>query len=215
MTKQWTAGLLLAGALAISGCTRQQALFNGHDLEGWRPYLVDNTVSPSRVWSVTDGVLRCEGTPLGYLRTAQEYSNYKLHVEWRWPEVATNSGVLLHAQAPDQVWPLCIEAQLKSGDAGDLVTIGQRSQITVEGEIYQTPPGQVAYVIAKQHDSSENPLGQWNSYDVICSEDSVRLYVNGVLQNTGTAASLKRGAICLQSEGSPIEFRNIYIEPLR
>lgn len=214
MTKRWTAGLLITAALVISGCSRQQALFNGRDLEGWRPYLVDNTVDAASVWSVSDGVLRCEGTPLGYLRTTQDFSNYKLHVEWRWPEVATNSGVLLHAQAPDQVWPLCIEAQLKSGNAGDLVTMGQ-SQITVEGEVYQTPPDKIAWVIARQHESSENAVGQWNSYDIICSEDTIRLYVNGVLQNTGTRSSLNHGSIGLQSEGSPIEFRNIYLEPLR
>ena len=42
---------------------------------------------------------------------------------------------------------------------------------------------------------------------------SIRCYVNGVLQNEGTGATLKSGWICLQSEGSPIEFRNIYILP--
>jgi len=38
--------------------------------------------------------------------------------------------------------------------------------------------------------------------------------VNGVLQNEGTDASVTSGWICLQSEGSPIEFRNIYLQPL-
>ncbi len=40
------------------------------------------------------------------------------------------------------------------------------------------------------------------------------LYVNGRLQNGGRKATDTEGWICLQSEGSPIEFRNIYIEPL-
>ncbi|MHC4062585.1 MAG: family 16 glycoside hydrolase, partial [Planctomycetota bacterium] len=40
------------------------------------------------------------------------------------------------------------------------------------------------------------------------------LHVNGVLQNEGTKATDTSGKICLQSEGSPIEFRNIYIEHL-
>ena len=39
------------------------------------------------------------------------------------------------------------------------------------------------------------------------------LVLNGVLQNEGTDATLRAGWICLQSEGSPIEFRNIYIVP--
>ena len=35
-----------------------------------------------------------------------------------------------------------------------------------------------------------------------------------VLQNVATKCSLKSGKICLQSEGTPVEFRNIYIEPV-
>jgi hypothetical protein len=42
----------------------------------------------------------------------------------------------------------------------------------------------------------------------------VRLTVNGLLQNEGTDANPSSGPICLQSEGSPIEFRNVYLEPL-
>ena len=53
-----------------------------------------------------------------------------------------------------------------------------------------------------------------NSYDIYCDQDVIRCYVNGVLQNVGTNASDTSGWICLQSEGGPIEFRNIYIEPL-
>jgi len=38
--------------------------------------------------------------------------------------------------------------------------------------------------------------------------------VNGVLQNKGTKATDTSGWICLQSEGSQIEFRNIYVKPI-
>ena len=49
------------------------------------------------------------------------YSDYKLHVEWRWPVEATNSGVFIHGQKPDTIWLKCIECQLKAGNAGDFV----------------------------------------------------------------------------------------------
>lgn len=45
--------------------------------------------------------------------------------------------------------------------------------------------------------------------------DTVRSVVNGVEQNDGTNATPASGYIALQSEGSPIEFRNIYIESLK
>ena len=61
--------------------------------------------------------------------------------------------------------------------------------------------------------SSEKPAGEWNEYDILCKGDTIVCHVNGILQNEGTAATITSGWICLQSEGSPIEFRNIYVEP--
>jgi hypothetical protein len=206
--------LTLLAVVVLSGCAQKQVLFNGRNLDGWKPCLADASADPAAVWSVKDGVLRCEGKPNGYLRTTEEFSDYRLHLEWRWPETPTNSGVLLHVTGEDKVWPLCIEAQLMNQNAGDMVTMSQGSRITIEGKTYQTPPDKMAVVVAKQHESSEKPAGQWNSYDILCQGDTIRLHVNGVLQNTGTQSSVTRGAIGLQSEGSPIEFRNIYLNSL-
>ena len=49
---------------------------------------------------------------------------------------------------------------------------------------------------------------------VVVKGNTVDVYVNGVLQNKGTDAYTDAGQICLQSEGGPIEFRNVIIEPL-
>ncbi len=68
-----------------------------------------------------DGVIHISGDPFGYMRTKEIYSDYKLHVEWRWPDEATNSGVFVHAATPDAIWLKCIECQLKAGSAGDFV----------------------------------------------------------------------------------------------
>ena len=45
--------------------------------------------------------------------------------------------------------------------------------------------------------------------------DVVRPYVNGKLMNEATGCQITAGKICLQSEGAPIEFRNITIERLK
>ena len=95
--------------------------------------------------------------------------------------------------------------------AGDFWLIG-RTAVTVDGKRIESP-GRPTNVPKKQP-SSEKPPGQWNNYDIICQGDTITLYVNDVLQNQGTKASETSGRICLQSEGSPIEFRNIYIEHL-
>ncbi len=199
--------------LVLSGCAQQIPLFNGHNLDGWKPVLSDTSYSPSQVWSVQNGILRCEGKPNGYLRTTRPFSHYKLRLEWRWPDEPTNSGVLLHATGPDQVWPTAIEAQLRSGDAGDFILMGEELSLTVDGKTIQPKDSRFARIPRKKP-TNEKKAGQWNRYEIICRGDTVELYVNGLLQNKGSGAPINSGFICLQSEGSPIEFRNIILEPL-
>jgi hypothetical protein len=208
--------LLLAvfciGLLLFTNCTKKPVpLFNGKDFTGWEFILATDTVKAEGVWSVKEGVVHCTGIPNGYMRTAKDYKDYILTLDWRWVECESNSGVLLHAQAPDQVWPHCIECQLMSGNAGDFVLIGAKS-ITVKDSLYNNT-GRFL-VISKMQESNEKPVGDWNSYKIICKGNEITCYVNGILQNQGTDASLSSGKICLQSEGAPIEFRNIQLETL-
>ena len=71
-----------------------------------------------------------------------------------------------HAQGPEQVWPVCIECQLKAGNAGDFVLIGGPG-ITVDGIDRQNVDKQFV-VVDKKAATSEKPAGQWNSYDIHC-----------------------------------------------
>ncbi len=195
---------------------KKTALFNGKDLDGWVRFSpgdkldADKKWTVDKVWSVRDGVIRCEGVPNGYIRTTESYANYKLHVEWRWPGKPTNSGVLLHCAGIDKVWPKCVEAQLAHQNAGDFWLL---SFSTIKSDGKQIGPKQYANA-KKKNPSNEKPPGQWNSYDIVCQGKTITLFVNGLLQNKGVDANPSHGPICLQSEGSPIEFRNIYMEPI-
>lgn len=191
--------------------TGKVVLFNGTDFSGWVKYLPDAGVDVDEVWTVRDGVVHCLGKPNGYIRTDTQYGNYRLHVEWRWVDEPTNSGVLLHTQLPDRVWPRTVEAQIQHQNAGDFWLLSFSTIQDRDGKVIG--PQQYAN-LPKVRDSSEKPAGEWNQYDIVCDGDSVRLTVNGVLQNEGFKANPSAGYICLQSEGSPIEFRNIYLEPL-
>ena len=66
--------------------------------------------------------------------------------------------------------------------------------------------------IEKFEESSENEPGEWNSYDITSVDGDIKVIVNGVVQHTGTEMTLTSGKIALQSEGSPMQFRNIYLE---
>ena len=209
--------LLLVLSLMVLSCNTEKKieLFNGQNLDNWDIVVDSEDGEPKDLFYVEDGILNTLGDPFGYLRTKESYSNYKLHVEWRWPEEPTNSGVLLNIQGKDMIFPHCVEAQLMNGKAGDFVLMGKGAAITVKDSTYLVTSEERRYLaIAKFDESSEKPAGEWNSYDITSKDGSLELFVNGVLQNVGTGMSLTEGNIALQSEGSPLQFRNIYLLPL-
>ena len=204
--------LVLAGLAAAAQDAKPARidLFNGKDFDGWKLFLPDAGADPAKTWSVRDGVIHCTGNPAGYMRTTTPYENYRLRLQWRFPEGAGNNGVLLHIQDKDEVWPKSLESQLHSGDAGDFWVIGG-----VETREHAAGGARVnGRRTIKLAPSSEKPLGEWNQYEIVCKGDTVKSYVNGVLQNEANDCTVSKGYIGLQSEGTPVEFREIFIEPL-
>ncbi len=181
-------------------------LFNGQDLSGWKLFIPDENVDPATVWQVQDGVIHCTGDPAGYIRTTEEHENYLLRFDWRWPEAGGNSGLLMHISGEDMVWPKSIEAQLMSENAGDFFII--------EGTDFKERVNKDDRRVAKKESSSEKPLGEWNTIRARVVGDAITIWVNGVLQNTATETTVTKGYIGLQSEGTPIEFRNITLRPI-
>jgi hypothetical protein len=200
---------LFALSLFAADPPKRVALWNGHDLSGWTIYLNDPALDPKSVWRVTDGTLRFETKASGYAKTDKNYSDYHLHVEWRWPKDAapnTNSGVLVHLHGDDKVWPLCFECQLKTGNAGQVVGMGL--------DIPAAPMDNNRKRAPKFAASSEKPLGDWNTYEIFCRADTIEVFVNGVRQNFVEKLPARSGPIALQLEGFPVEFRNVWLEPL-
>jgi hypothetical protein len=183
-------------------------LFNGKDMTGWVAHLNDNGKMED-VWEIKpDGVLYCKGKPNGYIRTDKDYTSYVLKLEWRFPGPKPgNSGALLRVQPPDKVWPKSIEAQLQHQNAGDFWNIDE-FQMTV-------PPERTkGRNTKKEHPHNEKPLGEWNQYEITVDGPRVELKVNGLVQNVATECAVIPGKIALQSEGAPIEFRNIELTVL-
>jgi hypothetical protein len=182
-------------------------LFYGKDLSNWAFKLKDNSVDPATVFTISNGVIHIKGSPFGYMRTKDVYSDYRLHVEWRWPAEATNSGVFVHAQLPDSIWLRCVECQLQAGNAGDFVCMNgsDMDERTDKSKVF----------VKKLAASSEKATGEWNSMEVICDANTIEVSVNGITQNRGTNVNLSKGSICLQSEGKDIEFRNVFLTKLK
>ena len=205
--------LVLATLSLTSFSQKKEVLFNGKNLDGWSVFVADPSVDPAKFFYVKDGLIETPGVPMGYLRTKKEFKNYRLHLEWRYPEIPTNSGVFVHTNGPDKLWPAHYQCQLKHLSAGDFIVHGEGVSATIRDTIYTSTP-KLKPVIAKDHPSSENNPGEWNSYDIVCKGNTIEVKVNGVLQNVARNCSITKGGIGLQAEGSKIQFRNISIEKI-
>ncbi len=201
--------LLFALVLLCTSCGSNDItvkLFNGENLDNWEFIVQDNKVPANEVYSVNNGVIHIKGDPFGYMYTKEKYSNYKLHVEWRWPEVASNSGIFLLIEETKNPFPNGIECQLAAGNAGDLVLLGGSNlkEFTVpEGQERPAFP-----IIKKKKASNEKPVGEWNEADITVKDGVITVTINGEEQNKGTN-TVTSGHIGLQSEGKAVEFRNV------
>lgn len=186
---------------------RARPLFDG-SFADWAAFL-DEPAELASVWQAVDQQhFVCAGTPRGYLYTEQSFENFVLRFEWRWNAElgAGNSGALLRTQLPHQVWPQCIEAQLMSARAGDFWRIGDYPMATDESR------SQGLNTLASSQ--AENPVGEWNQYEILVDRGDVVLRINGQLVNQGRNAAELPGPIALQSEGAEIHFRALTIQEL-
>jgi hypothetical protein len=185
-------------------------LFNGKDFSGWT-FCMRSNADPTLTWIVTNGVIHCTGKPNGYLRTQQAYRDYQLTVEWRFVKVAPkadNTGVLVHMQLPDKVWPMCIQNQGKSGRQGDLFLMEGAESKEHKGMDKNTP--------VPMHDkSNEKPVGEWDTNVTVCAGNSVKACINGKFMNETTECTISSGFVGIQSEGGEIEIRKVFLEPLK
>jgi len=191
-------------------------LLNGHDLAGWE-YVNPEKVAPDGVFHWTsEGALAVAGKPVGYLATTASYENYRFHAEWRWPANAaknSNGGVLLHiATGPidRNTWPKCFQVQGKLTRAGDLLPMAGATF----AEKLSTPPDAKTPQLDRRAESSEKPLGEWNTCDIVCRGDTLEVTINGVAQNRVTHVAPAAGRVGFQLEGTPFELRNVRLEPL-
>ena len=165
-------------------------LFNGRDLAGWR-------VLGENQWRAAGGVLRNTRSG-GNLVTERSFGDFKLHLEFRYPE-ESNSGVYLRGRYEVQIMD-----SLGAEPANDLL-----------GAIYG--------FLAPSELVARRP-GEWQTFDITLVGRTVTVVANGrtvicereIPGITGGALDSDEGApgpLMLQGDHGPVEYRNIVLTP--
>ena len=190
--------------------------------------------SADDTWSWRDGVLYCTGQPVSVLRTAEQYTNFEVSIEWNHRQRGGNSGMFIWAN-PDVVHrmteagrpglPNGIEIQMLDTGYAAVVLEGNpnanTSWFTSHGNVFPVRERLEPFPPLSPNGSRSFPSedrvldhGNWNHYYLRAINGEVRLWVNGKEVSGGNNSSATTGYICLESEGAPIEFRNFRLREL-
>ena len=218
-----------------------EVLFNSKDLTGWKVPEGDNGH-----WKVRDGVIDydagSEAKGNKNLWTADSFEDFSLHVEWR---IKRTTGlypvptVLPDGSCKTDAAGKVITTPTPNADSGILLRGGDRGQVNIwcwpigSGELWSVrndqnvTPEQRAAAVPKLR--ADNPVGQWNSFDITVTGDRVTVMLNGktVIENAQVPGLAASGPIGLQHHGgidrktgelnsasSLVQFRNVLIRKL-
>ena len=204
--------------------------------EGWRDLVqkeFTNVNCKPDTFEWKDGVVYCTGNPVGVIRTKRQYKNFEMTLEWRHMKNAGNSGVFVWAmpKSIEQLekgkgrLPHGIEVQvLDLGYKTNYERGGKRKAdwFTCHGDVFPVgaakmkPFAPVAPNKTRSFPTKNLTLGtgKWNHYYIRAINGEVRLWVNGEEVSGGTECHPAEGFLCLESEGSPVEFRKLRIREL-
>ncbi len=193
--------LTLSLTTCVGGQDGFEPLFDGRSLEGW--VVKGNPAG----WQVSGGVIRSEGQTGGdWLRSAQEYGDFILRVEWR-VSPNGNSGVFIRAAESGNPWETGYEVQISNEPRDDL---------HCTGSLYGYVP------VDPRPDESPNV---WHTFEIHARGSLIAVYSDGLQcvnvdqsQVKGIETKPLRGYIGLQDSHSPegnyIEYRKIEIKEL-
>ncbi len=226
-------GLLLANPLSAAEPVAPKATIDGTG-PGWRALGEADFAAVNcdpETWTWKEGVAHCTGQPVGVIRSQKPIGNFELVAEWRHLKSGGNSGIFLWA--PEEPLNKLTRNKLPEGIEVQVLDHGYAEQyekqnkkkpdwFTTHGDVFpvgaskMTPFPPVAPDGKRSFPSKQlsKGLNEWNHYYIRAINGEVRLWVNGEEVSGGTGCEPRTGYLCLESEGSPVEFRGLRIREL-
>jgi hypothetical protein len=183
-------------------------------------------------WTWKEGAVHCTGQPVGVIRTKKSLTNFELVAQWRHLKSGGNSGIFVWApeKALEGIKPGTlprggIEVQvLDHGYAEQYAKqSGKKADwFTTHGDVFPVGTSKMKPFPPLSPDGSRSfpskhlskGLNEWNHYYVRAINGEVRLWVNGEEVSGGNGCNPSQGFLCLESEGSPVDFKELRIREL-
>jgi len=181
-------------------------------------------------WTWKEGVLYCTGKPTGVIRSQKFYTNFEFSLQWKHTRSGGNSGVFVWTSEaslkdlPPGRLPRGIEVQIL--DHGyktqyEANTKKPADWFTTNGDVFPVGAKMTAFPPVSPSGERSFPrkelskgFGEWNHYYIRAINGEVRLWVNGEEVSGGAGCDPRSGYLCLESEGAPIEFKQLRIREL-
>ena len=188
-----------------------KSLLNGKDLDYWIGNKTDYIVENNEL------KVRPKNGGHGNLFTVEEYSDFNFRFEFKLTPGA-NNGLGIHAPLKGDTAYEGKELQILDNTAAIYANL---KPYQYHGSVYGIIAAKTGYL---------NPVGEWNSQEVIVNGDDIKIILNGTVIVDGNIKEatkngtkdgknhpgLKRnkGHIGFLGHGAPLEFRNIRIKDL-
>ena len=196
-----------------------RSLFDGKSLAGWEG-------NPAW-WRVEEGAITGEigaGATLAkndFLYWQGEVADFELTAEFRLsgPPDA-NSGILFRCERLPDGLAKGYQADIDLGERylGNIHEERGRSTLAARGVRLSIAPDGRRWTEKFGEPADYRTLGRaapaWNHYRIVANNGSLRLHVNGKEISGGDNANYRKGYLALESEGAPVEFRNLRIKEL-
>ncbi len=223
-------GLMFVGTASVQSAVtippypqaNWEVLFDGKEIKGMRGYR--RTDIPYNCWKVEDGMLKTVpgAKDRADLITVKQYKDFQLEFEWA-VLGSSNGGVFYRGQeTKGPIWHTAPEYQLlDDGGHGD-------------GRFPNKSAGALYAMIEANNDKTVRPLKQFNKTKIVCKDNKVEHWLNGMMVVSYTWGSdeakeliakskfkdkeqfmqFEKGHIGFQHHGEEIWLKNIRITEL-
>jgi hypothetical protein len=220
---------------ATEGQPSKKAIIDGNG-HGWRALGEEDFVNVNcqpDTWTWKDGIAYCTGQPVGVIRMKVPIKNFEMVCEWKHKQDGGNSGVFVWASQASIDKLAAGKGRLPHGIEVQVLDLGYAEKyekkhnkpsdwFTSHGDVFPTGPAKMkpfppVAPNGKRSFPSKNltkGINEWNHYYIRAINGEVRLWVNGEEVSGGTGCEPAEGYLCLESEGAPVEFKNLRLRAL-